>query len=61
MNIKTRLQKLEQQKKQPHREDWIIPIVDYRAGIVPEVPDPPNAIPIKFVEYEQGRKTAEEQ
>jgi hypothetical protein len=55
MTTKTRLAKLEKDTKtnQARPQDIILGAkkIDYRAGIVPGVPDAPGSIPVRFVDW----------
>lgn len=55
-NHKTRLakleKKLEKQADRPQNGDvWRVRVVNYRAGIVPEIKEPAGVIPTKFIDY----------
>lgn len=52
MNIKNRVIKLEKKKevRQPMNNGLTLREIDYRAGLVPEVKEPSDAIPLKIIE-----------
>lgn len=53
MTIKSRLEKLEKRRRE-HADagEWWKPrLVNYRAGIDPNIPDAADAIPVRWVEW----------
>jgi hypothetical protein len=54
MTLKNRLKTLEKQSQRGPLDDIFTPrIIDYRAGIVPDVEAAANSIPVYFADYRQ--------